>query len=343
MLYHQPISDEQLALFLEAVKLMTILADDVPPLIVKAIPEPYASQNETILVMHQALIAEAIKTNPNNAKEKKADEAEVKRKAEEAAVKKAAEEENERAMDVNSEGENKVDKDETLKSKSKKKTKSRPIVDSESEETEEVKAKRRKAKGKGKAIDPEYRQNTVPVDYTGCPGVPVHKICKGCKVLVNAWYQRPCVRDVQMDANDQIFYVRLKDHCFVCLMRNNVCSFTPDDKANFIMPEASDDEELQVKLKKLCDEQDAFKKQKDKEKAKRNKLLGNRPKAGTKKMVQVNVKASGSTPKSTEEGKDGREEVEEVPEEVEEVPEEDKEGREVEDDETMKDPEADKL
>ncbi|KIJ36787.1 hypothetical protein M422DRAFT_260886 [Sphaerobolus stellatus SS14] len=186
MPYHQPISDEQLAPFLEAVKLMTIPADDVPPLIVKAIPEPYTSQNETILVMHQVLIVEAIKTKTNNAKEyeerkelwyretaiaayldakKKADEAEAKRKEEEAVVKKAAEEENERTMDVNSEGE-----DETPKSKSKKKTKSRPIVDSESEEeTEEVKAKRRNGKGKGKAVDPEYTRNMVPVNYAGCP------------------------------------------------------------------------------------------------------------------------------------------------------------------------------
>ncbi|KIJ38155.1 hypothetical protein M422DRAFT_259308 [Sphaerobolus stellatus SS14] len=90
-------------------------------------------------------------------------------------------------MDANSEGEDKVNKDETPKSKSKKKTKSHPIVDSESEETEEVKAKRRKAKGKGKAVDPDYSRNTFPVDYAGCPGIPVRKICEGCKVPVNAW------------------------------------------------------------------------------------------------------------------------------------------------------------
>ncbi|KIJ33476.1 hypothetical protein M422DRAFT_264584 [Sphaerobolus stellatus SS14] len=291
MLYRQPISDEQLAPFLEAAKLMTIPKDDVPPLVVEAIPEPYAIQNETILAMHQALIAEAIRTNTNNAKEyeeqkelwyretaiaaylaakKKADEKEAKRKAEEATTKKAAEEENERTMD---------------------------------EETEEVKVKRRKAKGKGKAVDPEYSRNTVPVDYTGCPGIPVRKICKGCKVPANAWYQRPCVGDVLMDANNKIFYVRSKNRCFVCHMRNNVCSFTRDNEADFIMLEATDDEELQAKLKKLCDEQDAFKEQDDKERAERNKA-GKRPKAGTKKTVQVNMKASGSTPKVVSEEDD---------------------------------------
>ncbi|KIJ32769.1 hypothetical protein M422DRAFT_265404, partial [Sphaerobolus stellatus SS14] len=273
---------------------------------------------------------QAIKTNAENAKEyeerkelwyretaiaaylaakKKADEAEAKRKAEEAAAKKkaeedakaAAEKENERAMNANSEGEDDVDQDETPKLKSKsKKTKSRSIVDSESEEeTEEVKAKRRKAKGKGKAVDPEYSRNTAPVDYAGCPGIPVRKICEGCKVPPNAWYQRPCVGDVMMDANDKIFYVGSKNRCFVCHMRSNVCSFTRDDEAEFIMPEAADDEELQEKLKKLCDEQDAFKEQKDKEKAERGKN-GNRPKAGTKKKVQVNAKASGSNAKASE-------------------------------------------
>ncbi|KIJ48158.1 hypothetical protein M422DRAFT_247914 [Sphaerobolus stellatus SS14] len=297
MLYRHSISEEQLAPFLEAAKLMTIPADDVPPLIVEAIPEPYASQNETILVMHQALIAEAIKMNANNVKEyeewkelwyretaiaaylavkKKSDEEEVKRKAEEAAAKKAAEKENKRAMDVNSEGEDEVDKDETLKLKLKKKSKSCSIVDSESEEeTEEVKAKRMKEKGKGNAVDPEFTRNTVPVDYTGCPGIPVCKICEGCKVPVNAWYQRPCVGDVLMDVNNKIFYVRSKNRCFVCHMRNNV-----------------------LKLKKLCDEQDAFKEQKDKEKAERSKA-GKRPKAGTKKTVQVNAKASGSNAKAS--------------------------------------------
>ncbi|KIJ23565.1 hypothetical protein M422DRAFT_275834 [Sphaerobolus stellatus SS14] len=303
MPFRQPISDEQLAPFLEAAKLMMIPADDVPPLVVEAIPEPYASQNETILAMHQALIAEAIKMNTNNAKEyeerkelwyretaiaayldakKKADEAEAKRKAEEAAAKKAAEEENERTIDANSEGEDEVDQDETPKSK--KKSKSRPIVDSESEEeTEEVK----------------YTRNTVPVDYTGCPGIPVRKMCEGCKVPANAKYQRPCMGDVLMDVNDKIFYVRSKNRCFVCLMRNNVCSFTREDKADFIMPEATDDEELQAKLRKLCDEQDVFKTQKDKERAERNKLLGNSTKAGTKKTVQVNTKASGSNAKAS--------------------------------------------
>ncbi|KIJ46917.1 hypothetical protein M422DRAFT_249662 [Sphaerobolus stellatus SS14] len=267
MPYHQPISDKQLAPFLEAAKLMTIPADDVPPLVVEAIPEPYMSQNETILAMHQALIAEVIKTNTNNAKEYEERKELWYCETAIAAGEKAAEEENERAMDVNPEGEDEVDKDETPKSKSKSKsktkTKSRPIVDSESEEeTEEVKAKRRKAKGKGKAVDPE------------------------------------------MDANNQIFYVRSKNRCFVCHMRNNVCSFTRDDEADFIMLEAVDNEELQVKLKKLCDEQDTFKALKDKEKAERNKLLGNRPKAGTKKTVQVNAKASGSTPKVVSEEDD---------------------------------------
>ncbi|KIJ36786.1 hypothetical protein M422DRAFT_260885 [Sphaerobolus stellatus SS14] len=65
------------------------------------------------------------------------------------------------------------------------------------------------------------------------------------------------------------------------------------------MPEATDNEELQVKLKKLCDEQDTFKVQKEKEKVERNKLLGNRLKAGTKKLVQVNAKASGSNVKAS--------------------------------------------
>ncbi|KIJ31293.1 hypothetical protein M422DRAFT_267100 [Sphaerobolus stellatus SS14] len=308
MLYRQPISDEQLAPFLEAAKLMTIPANEVSPLVFKEVPVPSASQNKRILAMHQALIAEAIDTNTKKRERRKAEEVEAKqraeaevakRKAEEAAAKKAVEEENEHAMDVNSEGEDEVDLDEMLKSKSKKKTKSRPIVDSESEEeTEEVKAKRRKAKGKGKAVDSDYKRNMVPVDYTGCPGVPVHKICEGCKVPPNVWCQRPCMGDIQMDANNQIFYVRSKDCCFVCLMRNNVCSFTQEDEADFIMPEATDDEELQAKLKKLCDEQDVFKTQKDKEKAERSKN-GNRMKAGTKETVQVNAKASGSNTKAS--------------------------------------------
>ncbi|KIJ31333.1 hypothetical protein M422DRAFT_267002 [Sphaerobolus stellatus SS14] len=276
MPYRHTISDEQLAPFLEAAKLMMIPEDDVPPLVVEAIPEPYATQNETILTMYRDMVAMAIKTNANNAKEfeerkelwyretaiamyldakKKADEEEAKRKAEEAAAKKAAEEENERAMDANSEGEDKVDKDETPKSKSKsKKAKSCPIVDSESEETEEVKAKRRKAKGKGKAVDPDYSRNTVPINYAGCPRIPVRKICKGCKVPPNAWYQRPCIGDVMMDANNKIFYVGSKNRCFVCHMQSNVCSFTRDDEAEFTMPEATDDEELQAKLKKLCND-----------------------------------------------------------------------------------------
>ncbi|KIJ30804.1 hypothetical protein M422DRAFT_267635 [Sphaerobolus stellatus SS14] len=191
MSYRQPISDEQLAPFLEAAKLMTIPEDEVPPLVVEPIPGPYATQNETILTMYRAMVEETIKTNANNAKEyeerkelwyrekaedeyvaaqearRKTEEEEAKRKAEEAAAKKTAEEKDEHEMDANSEGEVEVDRDETPKLKSKsKKTKARLIVDSESEEeTEEVKAKRRKAKEKGKAIDPEYSRNTAPVDY----------------------------------------------------------------------------------------------------------------------------------------------------------------------------------
>ncbi|KIJ39310.1 hypothetical protein M422DRAFT_257919 [Sphaerobolus stellatus SS14] len=64
------------------------------------------------------------------------------------------------------------------------------------------------------------------------------------------------------------------------------------------MPEAADDEELQAKLKKLCDEQDAFKEQIDKEKAERSKA-GKKPKAGAKKTVQVNAEASGSNAKAS--------------------------------------------
>ncbi|KIJ28585.1 hypothetical protein M422DRAFT_270088 [Sphaerobolus stellatus SS14] len=275
MSYRQPISDEQLAPFLEAAKLMTIPANEVPPLEIEEVLAPSKSSNETILAMNQAMIAQAIKMNTENEARRKTEEEEAKRKAEEAAAKKAAEEKDEHAMDANSEGEVK-----------------------ESKETEEVKAKRRKAKGKGKAIDPEYSRNTFPVDYTGCPGIPVHKICEGCKVPANAWYQRPCVGDVLMGVDDKIFYVRSKNCCFVCHMRNNVCSFTCNNEADFIMPEAVDDEELQEKLRKLCDEQDAFKTQKDKEKVERSKA-GKKPKAGTKKTVQVNAEASGSNAKAS--------------------------------------------
>ncbi|KIJ47828.1 hypothetical protein M422DRAFT_248411 [Sphaerobolus stellatus SS14] len=69
------------------------------------------------------------------------------------------------------------------------------------------------------------------------------------------------------------------------------------------MLEAVNDEELQAKLKKLCDEQDAFQKQKDKEKAERSKGTGTSKKAGVKVKVEnnmkvgANTKASGSTPK----------------------------------------------
>ncbi|KIJ30944.1 hypothetical protein M422DRAFT_267465 [Sphaerobolus stellatus SS14] len=98
----------------------------------------------------------------------------------------------------------------------------------------------------------------------------------------------------------QIFYVGSKNRCFVCHMRSNVCSFTRDDGAEFIMPEAADDEELQEKLRKLCDEQDAFKTQKDKEKAERSKT-GKKPKAGTKKTIQVNAEAWGKYTEVSEE------------------------------------------
>ncbi|KIJ30803.1 hypothetical protein M422DRAFT_267634 [Sphaerobolus stellatus SS14] len=64
------------------------------------------------------------------------------------------------------------------------------------------------------------------------------------------------------------------------------------------MPEAADDEELQEKLRKLCDEQDAFKTQKDKEKAERSKA-GKKLKAETKKTIQVNMEASGSNAKAS--------------------------------------------
>ncbi|KIJ43516.1 hypothetical protein M422DRAFT_253085 [Sphaerobolus stellatus SS14] len=314
MPYRHTISDKQLAPFLEAAKLMTIPEGDVPPLVVEAIPEPSASQNETILAMHQALIAETIKMNANNVKEyeerkelwyhetaiatylaakKKADEEEVKRKAEEAVAKKAAEEKNECAMDVNSEGEDEADKDETPKSKLRSKlTKSRLIVDSESEEeTEEVKAKKRKVKGRERPriqITLETRHLSTTQDV---PEFPFARFAKAAK------YQRTRGS---------------KNHCFVCHMRSNVCSFTRDEEAEFIMPEAVDDKELQVKLRKLCDEQDAFKTQKDKEKAERSKA-GKKPKAGTKKtlgvtsaqlrglplQVQVNVKALGSNAKAS--------------------------------------------
>ncbi|KIJ35018.1 hypothetical protein M422DRAFT_262746 [Sphaerobolus stellatus SS14] len=281
----------------------------------------------------------------------------------EKATKAAAEdvdEEDEHMMDVNLEGEDKVDQDDKLKSKSKsKRKKSCPVVESESkEETKEVKGKRRKVKGKGKDVDTEYKRNTVPIDYVGCPGVPVCKICTGCEVPKNAKYQRPCVANVQMDANDQIFL---------------------EDEADFIMPEAANNEELQVKLKKLCDEQDTFQKQKDKEREERNKTTGTSKKTGANTKAENNVKASGSTPKAmkdeegdpadeevfsqpeensvwnlnvvsslmVEELEDKEEQVEKIHEEVEEVceevegpREEGKEGCEVEDDKTMKDPEG---
>ncbi|KIJ48038.1 hypothetical protein M422DRAFT_248197 [Sphaerobolus stellatus SS14] len=297
MSYRQPITDEQLAPFLEAAKSMTIPENTVPPLVAEVVPAPSASQNKTILAMHQALIAEAIKTNTRNAKEykerkelkaeeaaakrkaeeaaakRKAEEAVAKRKAEEAAAKKAVEEENACAMDANLEGEDEVTSDSGFGIRGGDRG-------SEGEEEE----------GKGKGKGSRHR---------GCSGVPVRKMCEGYKVPANTWYQRPCMGDVQMDANDQIFYVRSKDHCFVCHMQSNVCSFTQDDEADFIMPEAADNKELQAKLKKLCDEQDTFRTQKEKVKVKRNKLLGNSTKAGTKKKVQVNVKASGSTPKGS--------------------------------------------
>ncbi|KIJ26004.1 hypothetical protein M422DRAFT_272967 [Sphaerobolus stellatus SS14] len=168
MPYHHPITDEQLALFLDAAKSLPIPANKVPPPVVEEVPVPSTCQNPTILAMNQALIAETIKMNANNAKEYKErkeqwyhDKAEDDYKAEEdaKATAKAVEEENECARDANLEGEDEVDQDEMPKSKSKsKKMKLCPIVASESEEeTKEVKAKRRKGKGKGKAIDTEYK------------------------------------------------------------------------------------------------------------------------------------------------------------------------------------------
>ncbi|KIJ53384.1 hypothetical protein M422DRAFT_242536 [Sphaerobolus stellatus SS14] len=154
------------------------------------------------------------------------------------------------------------------------------------------------------------------------------------------------------------------------------------------MLEAADDEELQAKLRKLCDEQDTFRTQTKKKMVENNKKTGASKKAGT------NMKASGSTPKTVnlrhamqthisqvnyclkeverqvedwaamnEEGEpvnkevfdqtleessgleleDKDEEVEEVCEEIEGPRKEDKESREVEDKETMKDPEVDEL
>ncbi|KIJ33393.1 hypothetical protein M422DRAFT_264657 [Sphaerobolus stellatus SS14] len=292
MPYHYPITDEELAPFLDAVKSLPIPMNKVPPAVIEEVPSPSMSSNPLIVMMKQALIDETIKMNTKNAKEyqERETKAEAAAKKAEEDVKAAAEKEKEHARDANSE-------DETPKSKSKlKKTKLRSIVGSESEEeTKEVKAKRRKAKGKGKAIDTEYKRNTIPVNYIGCPGVPVRKICEGCKVPRNTWYQRPCVGNAIMDAYDQIFSVSKKEHSFICLLQNNVCLFTRKDKADFIMPEATDDEELQAKLRKLCDKQDMFKKQKDKERVERNKILGNSTKAGIKKKVEVNGKALGST------------------------------------------------
>ncbi|KIJ46542.1 hypothetical protein M422DRAFT_250141 [Sphaerobolus stellatus SS14] len=197
MSYRYAITDKQLAPFLEAAKSLPIPVNKVPPAVVEEVLTPTKSSNPLIVTMHQALITEAIKSNTKNVKEYKEqwycdkaednyvatkEEEEAKQRAEAAAkkaeedAKAAAEKENEHTMDVNSEGEDEVDQDETPKLK----LKSCPIVDSESEEeTEEVKVKRRKVKGKGKAIDTEYKRNTVPVDYIGCPGVPVRKMCEG--------------------------------------------------------------------------------------------------------------------------------------------------------------------
>ncbi|KIJ33574.1 hypothetical protein M422DRAFT_264510 [Sphaerobolus stellatus SS14] len=277
MPYHHPVTEEQLALFLEAAKSLMIPMNKVPPLVIEEVPVPSVSQNLTILAMNQALIAETIKLNMNNVKEYEeqkeqwycekaedvyvvAKEEDTKRQAE-AAVRKAEEdvkvavkatEEDERVMDANL-----------------------------SEETEEVKVKRRKGEGKGKVIDTEYKRNTVPIDYVGRPGVPICKMCKGCKVLKKVWYQRPCMGNMIMDANDQIFSISEKEH------------------TDFIMPEATNYEELQAKLKKICDEQDMFKKQKDEERMERSKKPGNSMKAGTNMKVRTNVKASGSTLKAS--------------------------------------------
>ncbi|KIJ25579.1 hypothetical protein M422DRAFT_273445 [Sphaerobolus stellatus SS14] len=317
MPYRQPITDEQLAPFLEAAKSMMIPADNVPPPVVEEVLAPSKSSNPLLLEMNRNLIAQTIKLNTNNAmkyEERKelwypetaiAVYLDVKRKAEEAVAKKteedakaaakAVEEENECVMDANSEGEDEVDQEEMLKLKLKS-TKLHPIVDLESEEeTKEVKAKRRKAKGKGKVMDTEFKRNMVPYNYVGFPGVPASKMCEGCKVPRNAKYRRPCVGNIIMDADNQIFLVSEKECCFVCVLQSNVCSFTCDEEADFIMPEVANDEELQAKLRKLCDEQDTFQKQKDKERVERNKRTGNSTKAGTNTKVEVNMKASGST------------------------------------------------
>ncbi|KIJ54438.1 hypothetical protein M422DRAFT_240506 [Sphaerobolus stellatus SS14] len=298
MLYRQPISNEQLAPFLEVARLMTIPVNKVPPLIVKEIPAPSASQNTTILAMNQAMIAQAIKTNTENVKEyeerkelwyretaiaayldvkRKAEEAAAKRKAEEAAVKKkaeedakaAAEKENERAMDANSEGEVEVEVEEDEVSFN------RGFGIRGRDQGSEGEEKEGEEKGKSRRLRLQTKH--------------------GCKVPANAKYQRPCMGDVLMDANDKIFYVRSKNCCFICLLRNNVCSFTREDEAEFIMPEAADDEEY----------------------------------------VDEEVEPA--------EPEDMDEEVGGVRKEVEEVREEDMEDREVEEDETMKDPEADEL
>ncbi|KIJ34041.1 hypothetical protein M422DRAFT_264005 [Sphaerobolus stellatus SS14] len=334
------ITEEQLALFLDAVKSLPIPVNEVPPPIIEEVLTPSTSKNPTILAMNQALIVEVIKLNASNEEEVKQRAEAAARKAEEAtnAAVENMDKEDEHTTDVNSNGENEVDQDNMLKSKSKlklKRKKLHPIVESESEEkTEEVKVKRGKAKGKGKAVGTGYKRNMVPVNYVGCPGAPVHEV-------------------------------------------------------DFIMLEATNDEELQAKLKKLCDEQDSFQKQKDKEKAERNKGTGNNAKVGS------NVKASGSTLKSTtvwgslrssknwaaedegepadgevfsqpeenlvrnlnivsspmvEETEDKEDKAEKVHEDVEEVREEvvgpheeGREGHEVEDDETMKDPEGNEL
>ncbi|KIJ45877.1 hypothetical protein M422DRAFT_250662 [Sphaerobolus stellatus SS14] len=63
------------------------------------------------------------------------------------------------------------------------------------------------------------------------------------------------------------------------------------------MPEATNDEELQAKLKKICDKQDAFKMQKDKERVERSKGTG----TGTKSYESFEDHLQGSKQKAVSE------------------------------------------
>ncbi|KIJ38539.1 hypothetical protein M422DRAFT_258916 [Sphaerobolus stellatus SS14] len=342
MPYRHTISNEQLAPFLEAAKLMTIPEDDVPPLVVEAIPEPYASQNETILAMHQALIAEAIKTNTNN---KKADEEEAKRKVEEAAAAKAAEEENEHAIDANSEGEDEVDKDETPKSKSKK-TKSHSIVDSESEEeTEEVKAKRRKAKGKGKAEGWDQEEGSGQREGFGKQregfGKYTEDHLQGSKrkvvseeddIVVEPRPKRARTAANSTGSNERIPSVAESLHGINQALIQTVTLLGDNQAAN----------EHQAKYLhgiETCMANLQFTMQTHVQQV-HSRLGELERRAGIWPMENEEYADEEVVPAEPD---DMEEEVKEVHEEVEEIREEVKEGREVEDDETMKDPEADEL